>query len=106
MSPSHYVRVWQSVDAEGIQQHLVIVGELTGDCGHCRHVGIDYVKEKSCPQCGHPFRFITCRTAAGSMKGAMGAVRRIKERRPDLTFIDYNDYSHVIGSKKAHDFFK
>lgn len=31
--------------------------------------------------------------------------RKFSEKRPDLVFIDYSDYSKVLGQKKVRDFF-
>ncbi len=99
------IRVWQTVDLEGVKAHLMIVGELTADCAPCRELGIKYAEAKTCPKCGVTFRFITARSATGGLKVSAGAVKRIKDRRPDLTFIDYDDYKSITGKQNAHDFF-
>jgi hypothetical protein len=100
---SHFIRVWQACDIESLSKHLVIVGDITGDCANCRELGIDYAQAKACPGCGNVFRFVALRSKGGS-RGA--AVKRIKERRPDLTFVDYDDYKEITGRSQAHDFFK
>jgi hypothetical protein len=102
---SFYMRVWQAVDLEGIQKHLLIVGDVTADCAACRHLGIKYAETQSCPGCGTIFRFITARGAVGSTKTMGAAVKRIKDRRPDLTFVDYDDYKSLTGKQSARDFF-
>lgn len=98
-----YIRVWQACDLESLTKHLMILGDLTSDCAACRELGIDWTQAKSCPQCGTVFRFIALRSTGGS-RGA--AVKRVKERRPDLTFVDYDDYKEITGRTKARDFFK
>lgn len=95
-----YIRIWQSCDIQEITKHLLIVGDVTADCAACRELGIDYLATKSCPKCNTVFRFIACRNSAG------GAVKRIKERRGDLTFIDYGDYKEITGKQSAREFFK
>lgn len=101
-----YIRVWQSCDIEQIVKHLLIVGDVTADCAACRELGIDYSAAKSCPACGTVFRFIASRLT-GKLDQNRGAnVKRIKERRPDLTFIDYEDYRNITGKQQARDFFK
>ena len=99
------LRVWQTVDLDGVTKHLLIVGELTADCASCRELGINYQELKSCPQCKTDFRFITSRSATGGLRSSAGAVKRIKDRRPDLTFIDYDDYKSITGKQSARDFF-
>jgi len=104
MGKTYYMRIWQRVDIEQIQKHLMIVGDVSGDCASCREVGLKYVEVKTCPQCGVEFKFMSARTA-GSLKSSGAHVRRLKERRPDLTFVDYEDYKNITGAKKARDFF-
>ena len=103
---SYLIRVWQAVDIENLKKHLLIVGDITGDCAECRELGIPYATAKNCPKCGTEFRFIASRFSTGGLKLGAGAVKRIKDRRPDLTFIDYDDFRNITGKQSAHDFFK
>lgn len=103
---SFYIRIWQACDVEGIKQHLLIVGDLTADCAACRELGINYQSARNCPKCGTEFMFITARGAGAGNSDRGGTVKRIKERCPGLTFIDYDDYKHISGKQSAHDFFK
>ncbi|MBI3315484.1 MAG: hypothetical protein HYZ87_00715, partial [Candidatus Omnitrophica bacterium] len=52
------------------------------------------------------FRFITSRNAGKLDRNRGGTVKRIKDRRPDLTFIDYEDYKEITGKQQAREFFK
>ena len=100
-----YLRIWQACDIAEISKHLLIVGELTADCAACRELNIDYSNAKSCPKCSTVFRFIASRNT-GKLDGNRGAtVKRIKDRRPDLTFIDYEDYKEITGKQQARNFF-
>ena len=100
-----YIRVWQSCDIQEITKHLMVVGDLTADCAACRELGIDYAAAKTCPKCGTVFRFIASRMTGPLDKNRGATVKRIKERRPDLTFIDHGDYKEVTGKQSARDFF-
>ncbi len=103
---SFYIRIWQNCDIAEITKHLLIVGDVTADCAACRELGIAYAQAKTCPKCGVVFRFITSRLA-GKMDLNRGAtVKRIKDRRSDLTFIDYEDYKEITGKQQAREFFK
>ncbi|MBF0254589.1 MAG: hypothetical protein HQL11_05650 [Candidatus Omnitrophica bacterium] len=99
------IRVWQPANIENIKSHILIVGDLTADCGHCRALGLKYAEVHTCPECGNEFMFITARSASGNAKSIGGVVRRIKSRRPDLTFVDYDDFQALIGKQTARDFF-
>lgn len=103
-----YIRVWQEMDVEDLKRHLIIVGDLTADCAACRHLGIEYQGTRQCPGCGTLFNYITARTggASGVTGKARGAaVKRIKDRCPDLVFVDYEDYKEITGKQQARDFF-
>ena len=103
---SFYIRIWQACDIQEITKHLLIVGDITADCAACRELGINYHQAKSCPKCGTIFRFITSRNAGKLDRDRGGTVKRIKDRRPDLTFIDYDDYKEISGKQSAREFFK
>lgn len=103
---SYFLRVWQACDVQEISKCLLVVGDVSADCAACRELGIDYASAKTCPQCGTTFRFICSRNTGPLDKNRGATVRRIKERRPDLTFIDYGDYKEVTGKESAREFFK
>ena len=103
---SFYIRVWQACDVKEITKHLLVVGDVTADCANCRELGIEYAQAKSCPKCSTVFRFIASRNTGALDHGRGGTVKRIKDRRPDLTFIDYEDYKGITGKQQAREFFK
>lgn len=103
---AYYLRIWQACDIEEITKHLLVVGDVTADCQACRELGIDYQNARQCPKCGVTFRFIASRNTGKMDTGRGATVKRIKDRRPDLTFIDYEDYREITGKQSARDFFK
>jgi len=103
---SFYIRVWQNCDVPGITKHLLIVGDITADCASCRELGIEYAQVKNCPRCGTDFRFIASRRTGKLDRNRGVNVKLIKQRRPDLTFIDYDDYKEITGKQNAREFFK
>ena len=103
---SFYIRVWQPVEVGNITKHLMIVGDVTADCANCRALGIDYAQTRKCPGCGTEFLFIASRNTGRLDRSRGGTVKRIKDRRSDLTFIDYEDYKEITGKQQARDFFK
>jgi len=105
MSDKKYIRLWHLLDADEVKKHLLIVGHLTADCANCKQIGIDYKKEKTCPGCKTAFRYIGSR-AMQTDKHPGGAVKKIRDLRPDLIFIDLGDFRHASEQGKARDFFK
>lgn len=100
-----YLRVWQEFDVEEVEKHLLILGDLTGDCGACRELGIHYQDAKECPKCRTSFKYVASRRLETHPGERFQLASRLKARRPDLVFIDYEDYKKTIGRKKARDFF-
>ena len=90
------IRVWKEFDVKDISGHLLIVGLLSADCSNCRELGIKYSNAVSCPKCGVDFKYIATRSKE---------IRKIKEKRPDLIFIDLEDYKKATGFVKANNFF-
>lgn len=99
-----YLRTFKLFDFDEVKQHLLIMGDLKGDCAHCRALGID-LSAGTCPECGVPFKYATSRRLESHPGERFQFMRRLQERRPDLTFIDYADYSHFLGKQKVRDIF-
>jgi hypothetical protein len=90
------IRVWKEMDILDIEKHLLIAGDVSGDCSSCRKLGINYSSAKTCPECGNEFKYIASRSHE---------IKKIKQRRPDLIFIDFDDYKKATGKIKARDIF-
>ncbi len=93
---SDLIRVWKEIDISDIEKHLLIVGDVAGDCSSCRELGINYLSAKSCPKCGNEFKYIATRSHE---------IRKIKQKRPDLVFVDLEDYKRAMGKIKAKNLF-
>ncbi len=104
MSNEAYVRIWHLVNPDEVKKHLLIVGHLKGDCANCKHVGIDYKITKSCPSCKTEFRYIATRTTEG-VRYQAGTVKKIRDVRSDLVFIDLEDFKYASEKDKAKRFF-
>jgi len=90
-----YVRVWQDLDVEKIKKNLLIWGTLDGMCANCKKVGLK-LEERFCPECKTEFKYLALRE-----KNTPSNVFKIKKKRPDLTIIDYKDFSEQISLQKA-----
>ncbi len=93
---SGFIRIWKSLDIDDIKGHLLIVGELTADCSKCRTLGINYSEARVCPKCGTGFKYIASRSKD---------IKRVANKRPDLIFIDMDDYKRETGKARARDLF-
>ena len=102
---TEFLRVFKPYDIEEVRKHLLIMGDLTSDCGACRALGIDFYKATQCPECGTPFKYVSSRRMEAHPGERFQLARRVYEKRQDLVFIDYSDYTKLLGQKKARDFF-
>ena len=100
-----FLRTFRQFDIEEVRQHLLILGDLSADCGNCRCLGIDGYTVKQCPECGAPFKYVASRRLEANPGERFQLAKRVSEKRPDLIHIDYTDFSKVLGQKKARDFF-
>ena len=101
-----FLRTWQHFDLEEVEKHLLIVGDVSGDCAACRELGISYIEAKSCPRCKVAFKYVTSRRLETHPGERFQIVSRMRQKRPDLVFIDYEDYKRTTGRKKAREFFE
>jgi len=90
---------------EEVEKHLLILGDLTGDCAACRQLGISYLEARECPHCKTSFKYVTSRRLETHPGERFQIASRLRDKRPDLVFIDYEDYKRTQGRKKAREFF-
>ena len=104
--PREFLRTWQTYDLEEVEKHLLFLGDLTGDCASCRQLGIHYQDARECPRCKTLFKYVTSRRLETHPGERFQIVSRLRDKRPDLVFIDYEDYKRTLGRKKAREFFE
>lgn len=99
------VRIYKFYNFDEVKKHILILGDLTGDCGACRNLGIDPWTASKCPSCGTEFKFVTSRRLESHAGERFKFVRRMNEKRPEWIIVDYSDYTKTQGHKNARDFF-
>ena len=102
---TEFLRIFKRYDIEEVRSHLLIMGDLTGDCAACRELGIDVMRAHECPKCGTPFKYLASRRLEAHPGERFQFAVRMSEKRPDLVLLDYTDYTKAMGQKKARDFF-
>ncbi len=90
-----FFRVWQELDLEDVEKHLIVAGELSAECFSCHSVGVD-LNAVVCPECGVTFKYMGFRR-----KDPVNYIRRKKEDLPRITFIDFDDFRRVVGKRDA-----
>jgi len=94
------IRVWQQLNAEEVKKHLLLAGELTANCENCQELGIDFTKAGMCPECNTAFKYISFRKKSNRSE-ELSAIGRLREKRPDLIIIDYEDIKRACGKSQA-----
>lgn len=95
------IRTVREFDLADVSSHLLVVGDLTGDCYSCRELGLDYLKVKTCPNCKTDFRYVTSRK---SNIAGLKPLSDLHKRRPDLVCIDFYDLKQHKDREKAKNF--
>ncbi|MFH2137989.1 MAG: hypothetical protein ABII88_05725 [Candidatus Omnitrophota bacterium] len=99
------MRIWAERDIDEVKKHLLLAGELSANCDNCQELGINFMKEAVCPSCGTAFKYIALRKK-DSFRETQNMIARLKENRPDLTILDYEDIKRACAKSKANDIFR
>ena len=92
------VRIWQTIDVEAVRKQLLFVDDLYGSCGNCKQLGLNYLKDRTCPGCGAEFRYISTRLTNPAEVAKILA--RIEKENLGLQLIDRDDFERA-GAKDA-----
>jgi len=99
-----FVRVWTEINVEEIEKHLILIEDLYGTCGNCKKLGLNYLKDISCPACGTRFKY-----AATSIKNPAEIVKilnRIQTAGLNLKLIEREDYNKAQAKDALGTLFK
>jgi uncharacterized protein with PIN domain len=91
-----FIRVYRNLFFDEVKQHTLEYGALSGVCSKCKefNVKLDALK---CPQCNTPFKYI----AFQNVREHLPKMIRISCERPEVQFIDYQDFKRIEGEQKA-----
>lgn len=96
-----FIRVFKKLDFNFIKARLLIYGALSGSCAACKAMDIK-LDVRQCPQCKAEFGYI----AFMNVKDHIPKMLRLNDERPDLVFVDYEDFKKIEGAIKAENFLK
>jgi hypothetical protein len=101
---SKFIRVWKQMDGEEIKKQLLYIDDLYGTCGNCKKLGLNYLKDKKCPDCGAVFKYLATKITNPSEVGKILA--RIQKENLDLTLIEREDFEKSNARDAVRDLFK
>ncbi len=99
-----YIRVWEKFSVSEIASQLMIIDDLYGTCGKCKHLGLNYTKDKVCPQCGTKFKYLA--TNLKTSGDIAKVLARIEKDGLDFILIDREDYNQSKAKDAVKDLFK
>ena len=101
---SKYIRVWQKLDTNTIKKQLLLVDDLYGTCASCNHLGLNYLKDKSCPTCKTVFAYIA--TKDKNIETTAKILARMEKENISLVMIERDDYSRTTKQDAVKSLFK
>jgi len=89
------IRVWTAMDVDEIKKKLLLIEDLYGSCANCKQLGLNYLKDKSCPGCKTVFKYMATRLKnPGEISKILS---RIEAEKLDLKLIDREDFDRAAA---------
>lgn len=96
MSSERFIRIYKKYYLEEVKSRLMTYGALSGTCANCMKMDLK-IDALKCPECNTDFKFI----AFQNVRDHLPKMLRLAQERPDVTFVDYDDFKKVEGEEKA-----
>lgn len=96
------VRIWQEVDIASVKTRLMLIDDLYGSCANCGNLGLNFVKDRNCPQCGTTFEYLATRSPSETGK----ILARIHSENLPLKLIDRADFDKASATDALGNLFK
>jgi len=96
-----FIRVYKKFDIKELKKCLMIYGALSASCANCNKLGIP-LEADQCPDCGAVFKYVSFQ----KVREHLPKLKKLNEARPNVIFIDYDDFKRLDGEIKAQEFLK
>ena len=96
-----FIRIYKKLDVTEIKEHLIIVGDINASCARCKNLGLK-IDALQCPECQTDFKYMAFR----KIKDHLPKLQKLSESRPDLVFVDHEDFERLAGALKAEEFLR
>jgi hypothetical protein len=103
-SRNKFVRVWKQLKVDDVKKQLLYVDDLYGTCGNCKRLGLNYLKDKSCPECKTEFKYIA--TNSKNPADVAKILTRMEKEGISMIMIDREDFERSNASDAAKNLFK
>jgi hypothetical protein len=96
-----FLRIYKKFYIDEVRTHLLTYGALSGTCANCKHMDLK-IEAIKCPECQTEFKYI----AFQNVRDHMPKMLRVAQERPNMLFVDYDDFKRIEGEEKAKDIFR
>ena len=96
-----FLRVYKQFYFDEVKSHTLLYGVLSGSCSNCKAMDVK-LDARECPECHNLFKYI----AFQNIKDHMPKMLRIAHERPEILFIDHDDFKRTEGAIRAEDILK
>jgi len=91
-----FIRIYKKFHLDEVKTHLMTYGALSGTCANCKRLDLK-IDNLRCPECNTEFKYI----AFQNIREHMPKMLRISHERPQIIFVDYDDFKRLEGEEKA-----
>ncbi len=93
-----FLRIYKKFYVDEVKSHLLTYGALSGTCANCKKMDLK-LDVLRCPSCSNEFKYI----AFVNIRDHLPKMQRISQERPQVIFVDYEDFKRLEGEEKAKD---
>lgn len=91
-----FIRIYKKFHLDEVKTHLMTYGALSGVCANCKSMDLK-IDALRCPECNTEFKYI----AFQNVREHMPKLLKISYQRPQIIFVDYDDFKRIEGEEKA-----
>ncbi|MDE1920318.1 MAG: hypothetical protein KGJ09_03120 [Candidatus Omnitrophica bacterium] len=91
-----FIRIHKKFHLDELKTHLMTYGALSGTCANCKEMDLR-IDALQCPGCKTDFKYI----AFQNVRDHMPKMQKISHERPNIVFVDYDDFKRLEGEEKA-----
>ncbi len=91
-----FLRIYKKFHLDEVKFHLLTYGALSGTCANCKRMDLK-LDVLQCPECGAEFKYI----AFQNIRDHLPKMLKISHERPNIVFVDYDDFKKLEGEEKA-----
>ena len=98
------MRIWTHLNPEEVTSRLLLVDDLYGSCANCKQLGLNYLKDTTCPGCGAEFQYLAVNSR--STGEVVKILNRIRAENLPYRVVERQDLEKASAHDALGDLFK